>query len=763
VSHECNDKHFEQMLSAYELGMLSDDDREAFELHLYSCESCFERVNKFRSAARVLRDSEAVRETVASIAEQDEKVSSSAETTGHRSAWGWSRLVPTLAAAAVLLLLVFQPWRLEFRSDQVAVAVENRLAIMYFDNIVEPTDSTRLGEIITNLLITDLSESHYLQVVSSQRLHDALRLLGREDTRVLDRESATEVATDVGAGYMMMGSVLQVEPKLVVTAQLVDVATGSIIASQRVTEREGETVFNVVDRLTVAVKEDLGLPLAAQEEPDRMVADVTTHSPEAYRNYMIGVEKYNQIYFAEAEDAFHKALEYDSTFAMVYYYLAAMSGKKSLEKAVQHSDRATWKERLYIAALAARYDGNRDSANALLQQIIKRYPDEKMAFYHLGQYAFTDRDYAPARDYFLDALAIDPLFKNSYNMLAYTYNSLGDLENAIWALDKYIEVAPDEANPYDSKGQIYALHGKLHEAIASYQQALRIKPDFVNSLMQLGSLYIFARDYTGADSCFRAMALSETPNQRTVARLRLAYIPLRQGKFESGVELVDSMMRVERQVYGEEKHVSFRLTKAQMLAGLGRYSEAEAEIRLAVARYAEIAPRHRWYGRPMLALVLAEKGEIVAAQEVASEIKVLLDSAGMSLGQYWLAEGAVALAENDFDTAGVLLLKAMDDGGEYCQPSYALFSEAALYSGRSDEAIDRLTSLINSFGDCRLSHGLWDVQLHYWLGRNYEQLNNPVAAQRQYETFLAIWSEGDPGLPHVDDARSRLARLKSRP
>ena len=101
-------------------------------------------------------------------------------------------LIPTsILIVIILLFLIFKPWRVVVEPDQPAVAAENRLAIMYFDNLADPEDSQKLGEIATNLLITDLSESRFLNVVCSQRLYDILKLLGREGDKKIDRDIAS--------------------------------------------------------------------------------------------------------------------------------------------------------------------------------------------------------------------------------------------------------------------------------------------------------------------------------------------------------------------------------------------------------------------------------------------------------------------------------------------------------------------------------------------------------------------------------------------
>ncbi len=676
-------------------------------------------------------------------------------------------LVPTsIVFIIVLLLLILKPFQVEIVPEKTAIAKEDRLAIMYFDNLADPEDQRKLGEITTNLLITDLSESQYLDVVSSQRLYDILKLLGREGEKKIDRNVATEVARKAGSRWMLLGSILQVEPQMIITSQLVDVEGGSAIASQRITGEADDDIFALVDKLTTEIKKDLSLPAAARKEPDRPVADVTTHSPDAYRHYLEGEDYFLKLYWTEAAESYKRALEFDSTFAMAYLRLSrvdvASERKKMIAKAVQYSDKVSQKEKHYISAREAQLSGNYVLAIEELQKIVERYPQEKEAFLVQGVIYWGQlREPEVAIPLFTKAIEIDPLYKFAYNVLAYAYDDIGDFEKSIWAINKYISLAPDEANPYDSRGEIYAFNGKIDQAIESFKKAEEIKPGF--SLADLGHMYLFKREYAKAESCYKELSSSSEKGTRSQGRTYLALIPLYQGKLEEALKVLndgiaaDRMEQAERQdnvdkhflkarIYQEKKNLEMALKEAEICTEISKKAYPEGPVNM----------------RDFYAYILAESGKIAKAEEVVRALKKDIEEKNPALMySYWLALGTIEQAKGNLKTAVTYKEKAAEEAPSPLFHVRFFLAKAYLESGRLGEAVSELEKVLSRYDGIRAYFPIWAVKAHYLLGLAYEKSGWNKKAIEKYEEFLEIRKDADPGIAEVEDAKERLKRLRT--
>ncbi len=667
----------------------------------------------------------------------------------------------------ILLLLILKPFKLEVVPEKKASAEEKTLAIMYFENMTDREDKERLGEIVTNLLITDVSESQYLNVVSSQRLYDILKLLGKEGTKTIDKNVASEVANKAGAKWMLLGSILQVEPQIIVTSQLVEVKTGGILASQRINGEPNEKIFSIVDKLTVELKKGLALPMEAKPEETRSVAEVTTHSQEAYRYYLEGVDYFYKLYTVEGAKSFRKAIELDSTFAMAYYWLANIEtgeeGKRLAAKAVEYSNKVSQKEKYFIECLKVGISGNREQEVKILKKIIAYYPDDKDGYFLLASiYQLQLKEFDSAVVYLNKTVAIDPLYKLGYNMLAYAYNELGDFEKSIWAINQYISLAPGEANPYDTRADLYAYNGKLDQAIDSYRKALEMKPDFYSSLMKLGCMYIYKEEYPRADSCFKVLSSSNSRETRSNGRILLALIPLYQGKFTEALQVLDDGIAADRmeQVEGESS-INKHGLKALIYGERNQPDLALKEIETGRGVYLKINPQDPVEMRDIYAIFLARDGKIKEAEEVLQSLRKNVEGKTKTgMNNYWRALGIVELIKNNPSAAVSDLEKGMKEATSIHFEAGYFLAQAYLESGKIGEAVAELEKAILRYDEKRAIYAIWSVKVYYLLGMAYEESGWNNKAIESYEKFLDIWKNADPGIKEVEDAKESVRKLR---
>jgi tetratricopeptide (TPR) repeat protein len=96
-------------------------------------------------------------------------------------------------------------------------------------------------------------------------------------------------------------------------------------------------------------------------------------------------------------------------------------------------------------------------------------------------------------------------------------------------------------------------------------------------------------------------------------------------------------------------------------------------------------------------------------------------------------------------------------------PANCLLAEAYCEAGRWPDGIAEFGKLKVDFTDNRLHYSSWAVRAHYSLGKAYEQTGQTDLAIEQYQMFLDLWKEADAEIAEVEDARARLARLRSAP
>ena len=139
---------------------------------------------------------------------------------------------------------------------------------------------------------------------------------------------------------------------------------------------------------------------------------------------------------------------------------------------------ATEGEQLYIRALIAFAENDQAAQLQAITTLLGMYPKDERTHMQLANYHNGQQNFAEAIKHFGHATTINPEFANAFNSLGYAHRSNGDLDGAKTAFARYVELIPDEANPYGSYAELLMEMGEYDESIANYRKALEFDANF---------------------------------------------------------------------------------------------------------------------------------------------------------------------------------------------------------------------------------------------------------------------------------------------
>jgi len=651
--------------------------------------------------------------------------------------------------------------------------VDNNVLIMQFRNMIDPCDKERQGEIITNLLITGLSESGDLHVVSSQRVFDIIKLLGKTDNLTTDPTLATQIARKARANWMILGDLLQLKPTIMVTSQIVDTKTGQIISAQRLSSYQDEDIFLFTDRLMNQLYAKLPSSKTGSNRLDRSVTEVTTNSQEAYRYYLEGMEHFYKYLETEADKCFELAIKHDPAFAMAYYRRArrpiGTNKEEMIKKAVKYSARASRKERLYINAMDARIEGDYERSASELEKIISNYSNEKEALLLLGNlYRLATGDVEKGIHYYEEVLELDPNHAEAYLNLTYAYHTMGKYYLSLQAANKLVELAPDNPNSFDSLGDIYSWNGEIDQGLEAFLKAVEIDGRFLHAIWKAGVLYTFKQHFKQAEELFRRLASCDDIEYRAGGRLSLGLLPYYRGRFQEAIGTLDTgLASDEMEDYKGYFRAYKHLLKGKILLVRKDYLKGIDEIKLSIGQFRDIDPAIS-YPSVILCKALGTSGDEHNAQKVLHEISTNLKKhRRRRKSVYHVAAGFLDFTQRRYDSAERNLLEASKDPliweweGANRFELFTLLGQTYVKKQSFEKAVEILESTRKEFSVGRLMVATSSAEIYYFLGIAYEKSGWKEKAINNFKTFLNIWKDADSGIDEIEDAKKRLAYLKS--
>jgi serine/threonine-protein kinase len=380
------------------------------------------------------------------------------------------------------------------------------IAILPFKNLNNDPSSSFYEFSLADAVITELAQIRSLIVRPSSVI---AKYQGKE---IDPREAGQELRVNavLSAGFLRSGE------KMRVTAQLLDVAGGDILWSDRI-DAEGADIFDLQDIIGQRILGGLRLELTDGEQ--EMLGRRPTDNVDAYEEYLRARDNFGRFIFrtVSMEDCdaaianFKRAVELDPQFALAYSGLGACyanrvfkglgnyedftAAETAFSKAIKYDPNVLEARVLMVMIYLSR--GEKKKARAEIKVLQEQFPNDAALYFVKGTMSRLDGDYQTAIKSWDRLVRLDPAARvvASYNkarILMYQEK----FDEALEELDAGAKMEPDHPLIKFFRSRLFYEQGKVDDAIALINEVLEHNPK-MHGIRPVLAIYLAKQGKTG--------------------------------------------------------------------------------------------------------------------------------------------------------------------------------------------------------------------------------------------------------------------------
>jgi tetratricopeptide (TPR) repeat protein len=346
------------------------------------------------------------------------------------------------------------------------------------------------------------------------------------------------------------------------------------------------------------------------------------------------------------------------------------------------------------------------------------------------------------------------------NQLIYLLRVSGRADEALALSKRLTADHPDQPDHWNNTGWNYLALGEPDSAEAAFQRALDIDPDLIWRRINILVCAYFRGDVKDAIEQYREFDLTEITDasrQRILTGgFGLAQFLAERGQYKKASAILDSVLEESdwSLIYGPTVYFHFLLPSIpEKIKELRRGLEASID-ELENAPGPEQAFRARW---DIVEYLIALDSTEVARPYYKAWCEAV-PTIFVKNSYWWKVNAQFALADGRPEDA-LRYYQELERTGNKHGSTFDIIrrsniARAHRMLGRLDEAARTLEDLIELYKGHYIG---W-----YKLGLIYDEMGRAEKATEAYKKFLDGWSEADPGLGQVDQARRRLETLSDR-
>jgi serine/threonine protein kinase/Flp pilus assembly protein TadD len=374
------------------------------------------------------------------------------------------------------------------------------VAVLYFENLSGAKEDEYLRDGITEDVITELSKIRGLNTFSRPTV------LAFRDKPV----TPAQIGQQLGASYVLTGTLRRAGARLRINAQLVDTRTDFPLWSERF-DREMKDVFEIQDEMARKIAEALRVTLSPQEL--EALAVKPTENLQAYDLFLRGKRYARRQTRQDLEFAlqmFENAVAMDPSFALAYaacanacamFYCNYSRDQLWVERAREASGKAValrWDlPEVQVSQAWVLYAAElHNEAVRMVKKAIERKRDCEGAYYMLCRALFAAGRYQEVVDVAESAIEASG---EDYNVYVPILNSLGSMGKAeakrnmsqrfVAALENHLKHVPEDARARVLLSNYYAEFGQTDDALRELNLAITLRANEASILYNAACVY----------------------------------------------------------------------------------------------------------------------------------------------------------------------------------------------------------------------------------------------------------------------------------
>ncbi|MCH7765633.1 MAG: tetratricopeptide repeat protein [Acidobacteria bacterium] len=343
------------------------------------------------------------------------------------------------------------------------------IAVLPFENVGGDPEAEYLSDGIAESLINSLSRLPGLKVMARSTV---FRYKGPETDPL-------EAGRELGVGAVLTGRVSHRGERLVIGAELVNVADGTQLWGEQYT-RPMADIFTIQEAIARDISRQLRLQLSPEEES--VLSERGTENTEAYQFYLQGKYHWNrrtETDLRKGLEYFERAVELDPNYALAHVGVAESYLVMKGWGFMRSSEAAP-------------------PARAALERALAI--DDRLAEAHAGlaDIKIQEFEWAAAEREFLRAIELNPNYASAHQWYGEFLQGLGRFEESIEAFRRARELEPGSLIIQAASSWPHYLQGEYERAIKIVNRVLELDPDFAPAHLYLGEIYSMQGRYEEA-------------------------------------------------------------------------------------------------------------------------------------------------------------------------------------------------------------------------------------------------------------------------